>query len=324
MLKNKTVLSVLILALFHMSLISGCGDTSDKFDSSLIEGLIPMTVIVPRSLEVLDDYYLNVAWAMGYFTEEGLKVHAEGALGTTDCSKLVAEGKGETANPSPPVIFTAVANGLPIMEVFQQDQNYIFGFGVRKDSGIEDLADLKGKTITVGDVGWTVLMDPLLKAAAGFTTRDCEVVSAGPGRAQLVAAGKADAVFTWEKEYQLWDAQGIHLKILRGYDYGIRFPGNGLIFSKKYIRDYPDRVKKFCRAWAKGIYFGTVNPAAATEITLDKYPVLGVLFEDALKAIKAGVWIVKLQIKKDWDTTSFHNGINCTIFCWNREQFHLR
>lgn len=83
-----------------------------------------------------------------------------------------------------------------ILDVFQQDQNYIFGFGVRKDSGINDLADLKGKIISVGDVGWTVLIDPLLKLTVGFTTQDCEVVSAGPGRAQLVAAGKADAVFT--------------------------------------------------------------------------------------------------------------------------------
>jgi len=258
--------------------------------------LVKMTVIFPRSLEVLDDYYINVAWAMGYFKQEGLDVHAEGALGTTDASKLIAEGQGEVALPAPPVLFTAIANGLPIKDVFQQDQNYIFGFGVRKDSGINSFDDLRGKTISVGDVGWTVLIDPLLESTVGFTTAECEVVSAGPGRAQLVAAGKADAVFTWEKEYQLWQAQGIDLKVLRGYDEGVRFPGNGITFATKYMEKYPDRVVRFSRAWAKGIYFGTVNPAAATEITLEKYPMLGVDFKDALRAIKAGVWVMNSEL----------------------------
>ena len=287
------------IALILIAALSGFITCSSDSDSPGADGLIKMTIIVPRSLEVLDDYHLNAAWAMGYFKEEGLDVHAEGALGTTDSPKLVAEGAGEVANPAPPVLFTSVANGLPIVDVFQQDQNYIFGFGVRKDGGINSIADLKGKVISVGDVGWTVLIDPLLEFTAGFTTKECEVVAAGPGRAQLVAAGRADAVFTWEKEYQLWEAQGIDLKILRGYDSNVRFPGNGLVFSKKYIQDHPDRVVKFSRAWAKGIYFGTVNPAAATEITLDKYPMLGVAFEDAIKAIKAGVRVMNSDITEE-------------------------
>jgi NitT/TauT family transport system substrate-binding protein len=276
-----------------------------KKDTGKKGELVDMLVIFPRSLEVLDDYYINVAWKMGYFEKEGLNVRAEGALGTTDASKLVAEGKGEVALPAPPVLFTAVANGLQIIDVFQQDQNYIFGFAVRPDSGINEFKDLKGKTISVGDIGWTVLMDPLLKSTVGFTTADCKVVAAGPGRAQLVAAGKADAVFTWEKEYQLWDAQGINLKVLRGFDYGCRFPGNGHVFSRKYVKEHPDRVAKFSRAWAKGIYFGTVNPAAATEITLDKYPMLGTTFEDSLKAIKAGVWVMN-SVETDKNGYGYH------------------
>ena len=292
--RRKWIAIVLVAAL--VMTVGAAGFAAKKTEKGKKGGLVDMLVIFPRSLEVLDDYYINVAWKMGYFEKEGLNVKAEGALGTTDASKLVAEGQGEAALPAPPVLFTAVANGLQIMDVFQQDQNYIFGFGVRSDSGIKSFADLKGKTISVGDIGWTVLIDPLLKSTVGFTTADCKVVAAGPGRAQLVAAGKADAVFTWEKEYQLWDAQGIKLKVLRGFDYGCRFPGNGIVFSKKYIKENPGRVVGLTRAWAKAIYFGSVNPAAATEITLDKYPMLGTTFEDSLKAIKAGVWVMNSDV----------------------------
>jgi NitT/TauT family transport system substrate-binding protein len=289
---RKTVLKTLFILGVVFVLVGASFFTG----AARAEDLTKMIVIFPRSLEVLDDYYINVAWAMKYFEQEGLDVHAEGALGTTDASKLIFQEQGTVALPAPPVLFTAIANGLPITDVFQQDQNYIFGFGVRKDSGIESIADLKGKTISVGDVGWSVVIDPLLEKTEGFTTKDCQVVAAGPGRAQLVAAGKADAVFTWEKEYQLWDAQGIHLKIIRGYDDGVRFPGNGLTFTRKYIKAHPDRVVKFAKAWAKGIYFGAVNPAAATEITLEKYPMLGVAYADSLKAIKAGVWVMNSEV----------------------------
>jgi NitT/TauT family transport system substrate-binding protein len=291
--------AVLILSVSALALAGGAKEEEPAMESAEEEGLVTMTVIFPRSLEVLDDYYINVAWEMEYFLQEGLEVLAEGALGTTDASKLIVQEQGEAALPAPPVLFTAVANGLPITDVFQQDQNYIFGFGVRKDSGIDSFEDLRGKTVTVGDIGWTVLIDPLLQNTVGFTTEEMDVVAAGTGRAQQVAAGQADAVFTWEKEYQLWQAQGLDLKVLRGFDEGVRFPGNGIVFADKYIEEHPDRVVKFARAWAKGIYFGTVNPAAATEITLEKYPMLGVDFKDALRAIKAGVWVMNSTMTEE-------------------------
>jgi ABC-type nitrate/sulfonate/bicarbonate transport system substrate-binding protein len=288
MMRARKILAV-ILVLTLLAVVAFAGGQQDKAATGK---LVPMKIIFPRSLEVLDDYYLTVALANGYFEQEGIKATAEGALGTTDSTKLVAQGFGEVCLPSPPVLMTAVANGLPLTMTFEQDKNYIFGFAVRKDSGINSIADLKGKKISVGDAGWTVIMDPLFKKVAGFTSKDVEVVVGGTGRAQLVAEGKADAVFTWEKEYQLWWGQGLDFKILSGYEAGVRFPGNGLTFANKYIKEHPKQVEGFCRAWAKGIYFGKINPAAATEITLKKYPMIGVPFQDAIKAIKAAVWVM--------------------------------
>ncbi len=287
--RNKALI-LAVLALFVLALGAFAGGKQEGAKPG--GALFPMKVIFPRSLEVLDDYYLTVALKMKYFEDEGIQALPEGALGTTDAPKLVVQGFGEVCLPAPPVLMTAVANDLPLTMVFEQDKNYIFGFGVRKDSGINSFKDLKGKKISVGDAGWTVIIDPLLMKTAGFTTKDTQIVVGGTGRAQLVQEGKADAVLTWEKEYQLWWGQGLDLKILKGYDQGVRFPGNGLTFSNKFIKEHPDRVVGFGRAWAKGIYFGQINPAAATEITLERYPMIGVPFADAILAIKAGVWIM--------------------------------
>ena len=95
---------IIFIALSLAAGLSGFITCCSDSESPGKDGLVKMTIIVPRSLEVLDDYHLNVAWAMGYFEEEGLVVHAEGALGTTDSPKLVAEGAGEVANPAPPVL----------------------------------------------------------------------------------------------------------------------------------------------------------------------------------------------------------------------------
>jgi NitT/TauT family transport system substrate-binding protein len=211
---RKVVAILLALTLLSFAAFaSGTQDTKGKAGA-----LTPMKVIFPRSLEVLDDYYLNVALAMNYFQDEGIQISAEGALGTTDSTKLVVQGFGEACLPSPPVLMTAIASELPLTMVFEQDKNYIFGFAVRKDSGLKTIKDLKGKTISVGDAGWTVIMDPLFKKVGGFTSKDVQVVVGGTGRAQLVAQGKADAVFTWEKEYQLWQGQGLDLAVIKGYD----------------------------------------------------------------------------------------------------------
>ena len=164
------------------------------------EDLTKVTMVFPRSVEVLDDAQVHAADKLGYFAEEGIDIEVKQSYGTTDV-KMVATGNAEVAYPSPWVQMSAHNSGLPIISIFDSDVKNIFEFGVRKDSDIYSIKDLKGKSISIGDPFWKAISNPALRAA-GVSPDEVKYVVAGNNRAQVVAQGKVDAVLTWEKEHQ--------------------------------------------------------------------------------------------------------------------------
>ncbi len=294
-LKFKSLLMVTAAAVLLSACGSGGSETGGNAGSSApadsngasgaSAGKTTITYVVPRSIESMEDAHILAAEKMGYFDEEGIEIKFEQALGTSDV-KTIATGQGDVALPSPWIMLTSLENQLPIKSVFQPYQENIFVYAVREDSGINSIKDLKGKTITLGDAAWSTISNPLILYAGLDYQKDVEYVSAGENRAQMVQEGKADAVLTWEGEYQLWEAQGMKFKILPGYEV-LDNNANMAVVSHQYLKDNPDLIVKFFRAYAKGIHFTKTNPEAATEITLDKFPSIQVPFEDAVTVVKA-------------------------------------
>ena len=179
----------------------------------------------------------------------------------------------------------------PFKSVYQVDNCNIFGYCVKPDSGIKSIADLKGKTIALGDAAWNTISDPIL-IAAGVDPSEVTYVTAGESRAQMVDSGQADAVMTWYKEFELWNGQGITLDWLAGEDV-IQLTGGCLTFANSFIEnpDNTDLIKRFVKAYAMGSYFTYLNPVAATEITMNKFPSLDVDFKWALQSIEHLIYI---------------------------------
>jgi NitT/TauT family transport system substrate-binding protein len=263
--------------------------TSETSEATAPEITDTVVMVFPRSIEVLDDAHVVAADMMGYFAEEGIEVKYEQSYGTSDV-KMIASGQGTVAYPSPYIQLMGHESELPIISVYQVDVRNIFGFSVLPDSDIKTIADLKGKTISLGDAAWSSISDPLLQNAGLDPKTDVEYVVAGENRAQMVAEGKLDAVLTWEKEYQLWDAQGIVLRYMTG-EAVLDNCSNSLIVSLDTYKNNKDLIVRFLRAYAKGSYFTKLNPRAATEMVLEKYPSIKVDFEAALKAIEGLVYI---------------------------------
>ena len=137
-----------------------------------------VVVVLPRSIEVLDDPHMVVAQELGYFEEEGIDFVLEQSIGVNDC-KMVAMGQGDIAIPSPYIYLKSVEEGLPIISFAQLDQINIFCYAVRPDSDIKTFADLKGKTIVLGDPAWSMISNPNLIAAGLDPDKDVTYVVGG-------------------------------------------------------------------------------------------------------------------------------------------------
>jgi len=237
-------------------------------------GLDDVRVVFPRAKELSgEDVYLHIAEKLGFAKEEGIRFSGwESAIGALDNLKMIATGQAEISYPSSYVIITGVSQQVPVKMVYDTLQKQIFIFGVRPDSPIKSIQDLKGKKVSVGTAGWTVIAAPLLKKA-GIKVEDIEWVVAGESRAIVGWEGKVDAVFTWEMEYQNWADRGMNFRVegLGGTDY-LDYQSNGLAASNKLIQENPDLIQRVCKAAAKGAWFSICNPYAAADIALHTFP----------------------------------------------------
>lgn len=268
---KRTLVSILVLVAMLLSLCTG----------AFAEELETVTVVVPRSLECLDDMSMWVADAMGYFEEEGLKFNMEQAYGTSDV-QMVATGQADLCCPSPNLTLPSIEAGLPVISVAHYDAINIFGMAVRPDSGIETWEDLKGKTIALGDAAWQSIAAPTV-VAAGLSVDDMEWIVCGDARFQMVGEGQVDVLFTWVSEYEQLLGQGFDFIYLDGNEVLPVF-ANSFVASTSAVKDNPEKLKAFLRAQQKGMYFLLLSPEKGADITLNRFPAIQVDWAAALGA----------------------------------------
>lgn len=238
------------------------------------EKLDKVTFITPRgTLEVMDDYNLWVPIKMGYFKELGLDVKMEpGPLDAFACTKFVDQNQADVGYPSPGILTSSVDTGMQVILAYEMMIGSVWHFAVRADSPMKSPKELAGKTIALGDVGWKVIVDPLL-VELGIDPNSVEYVGAGAQWGQMVAQGKADAALAWLALDVQWNAVGLNLKYFRGTDFSV-MPSNGYAVRKADLKDHAkkDVLTRFMKGSSMGLHFGRINPQAAAQMVYDEFP----------------------------------------------------
>jgi len=132
-----------------------------------------------------------------------------------------------------------------------------------KDSGIHEIADLKGKTIAIpGALYQSTFLEHAL-ARAGLTLDDVEVVAAGYELVPELLRGKVDAIFggTSNIEGAALEARGAKPVITPVQELGAPAYDELMVIARpKCVAKYPEMYRRFMAAAARGTEAAVNDP----------------------------------------------------------------
>jgi NitT/TauT family transport system substrate-binding protein len=213
---------------------------------------------------------VHIAFAKGYFAEEGLDATPQPhALGKFALEALI-EGKADLATVADTPFVFAVMNGkkittLAVIETSNRDDAIV----ARQDRGIAKPSDLLGKKIgvTLGTSGDFFAYSFLL--FHGVDEKQVRRIGMNPDdMAEALGTGKVDAVSTWSP----------YLKQLQK-----KLGSNGVIYfgetlytqtfcvaaAQEYVKKNPETIKKVLRALIKAETFVKQHPEESRRLVTE-------------------------------------------------------
>lgn len=285
----KKVTGILLTTAMMSAMVAGCGNSSGSDEQTDEESgdLVTVNMASPTKLASMDLCWVTVADAMGYFEEEGIKVNM---IECTDGSdpKMVASGQAEFGGWSPSVGLSAADTGVNnIQAVCNVVRCNMFGIAYNKEGGVTDWADIDGKTIASMTDNFKVIYDPIL-AAAGVDISTVKYETYGSSEYEALDSNQAPVMGTWLSEYYMCQGMGYDWGYLSGDDVLPQI-ANSVWVNTDYAKENPEVVKGFVRATCKAMYFCYLNPEAAADMVLNKYPSIEITWDGAVGAIEGNV-----------------------------------
>ncbi|MCC6892532.1 MAG: ABC transporter substrate-binding protein [Anaerolineae bacterium] len=231
-----------------------------------------------------------VALENGDFTAANIEVELEYSdepLGVD----LIAANERQFGLISAEEVIKARANGRPVVQVYEWFQKYPIGIVVSDSSGIESVADLKGRKVGVpGRFGASYNGLTALLTANGLTEADIALEAIGYNAPDVFCVGGVEAAVVYINNEPLQIQQRADEGNCNGVT-GLRvFPvsdavdmvSNGLLTNEQTIAENPELVSGMIAAFDAGLRTTINNPAEAYLISA-KY-VENLPMSDELKA----------------------------------------
>lgn len=239
-----------------------------------------------------------VATKMGWFKEDGLEVTLVPLAGSSDCVKSVATKEIPFALADVPAHAAALLQGIKMKTFYTAYQGNIFRLAVPADSSIQQISDLRGKTIGVISMGGGVLFAKALIAMAGMDPeRDIKIVVAGEGAqtAAMVRSKQVDALSQFDTQLAMVENAGINLRLLEAKEID-HFPGNGFLALEDTLRTRKREAVALARGYAKGTIFAINNPEAAVRILYAVFPEVKPTGKDEATTVRDDVKVLQARI----------------------------
>jgi NitT/TauT family transport system substrate-binding protein len=210
-----------------------------------------------------------VAQERGYFAEEGLSLDFDYAF-ETDGVQLVGAEEVPFSLASGEQVLLARQQGLPVVYVFGWWQDYPVAIAAPASSGIEEPADLAGRTVGIpllcgaSYIGYAAMM-----SANGLPLDAATLQVIGFTQAEALQAGQIEAAVVYaNNEPVVLARQGFPVNVMRVAD-DVTLASNGMITNEATLRQDPELVRRMLRATVRGLQDTLDDPDAAFEICKD-------------------------------------------------------
>jgi NitT/TauT family transport system substrate-binding protein len=216
-----------------------------------------------------------VAMDKGYFRDQGIQVDTiDKGNGSVNTMTLVGSGQYDFGFGDLPTLVVAKAKGVPVTSIIVVNQQSPLAMIALKGTGLHTPKDLEGKVVGIQPSGSTFVFY-LAFLAANHVDRSKITEETIPvpyeefllTRKVQVIPGYIDAELP-ELEAK---AGGMgSLEVILGAKYGYDGYGSGVLTSDQMIKNHPDLVRRFTRAYLRGFQDVTRNIREAADI-LAKY-----------------------------------------------------
>lgn len=230
---------------------------------------------------------------LGFFKEENLELEFKNFAGASVLIPQVANKSVTIGFPGPDPLILSRQPGrdpIPVQFFYNAARQSIWQFLVLDDSPIRSLKDLRGKKIGVGALAnANVPITRAMLAELGLTmTKDYSFLAINVGAPAFRATQNkdVDVYNTFDTNIAAFENTGVKLRKIPQDQKYLDLFSNGFAAHTDTIKDKPQIVAGFGRAFTKGIIVCEVNPDFCVRNFYKHNPTLrpqGVSEEDALK-----------------------------------------
>ena len=237
---------------------------------------------------------------LGYFAAEGLDVDIQNSQTGMISAQVLQSDNAQVGTTAAAAIMTVREQGADLLSFFNLKRNAGTFLVVLKDSPIQRLEELKGKTIgapSFGAGGGLALKQNLAEIGIMPDQYTGIATGAGPSAIAALRSGQIDALVMWDAMLGAAENTGLALRVVN-IPLEDRMVGTTLAARKAFAGTNPKKLEGYCRAMTKGLVFTMTSRAAAIHLFWDEFPTTRPANLDDATALRNGAHIMDRFLEK--------------------------
>lgn len=259
------------------------------FASSLALALSPLSAGLAMAAEkvmwgtparpTLSAAPMMLAINQGYFDRDGLEIEIVYIQGSGRLLPQIAQREVDIGWPNADILIKSRQPGkdpLPVVFFYNSSRYSVWEVVARADSGIDSIDDLENRTLGVGGMHWgnVPLTMAILTDAGLVPDENISITPVGNGAPafQALNSGQVDAINLYASMHAILENTGVELNYLPLPDKFTRIFSNGMATHPDTIKERPEMLERFGRAYTKGIIACEANPEFCVRNFWEMYP----------------------------------------------------